>query len=265
MLRRLPPWMWLVLSLVLGTMATFMATNWLKGQSQKQVKAPQDLLTSVVVAAKEIGSAVALGGDQLVVRHWPKESVPVGSFATVEDVMGRVTSYPFGPGEPILEVKLAPKGLPPGLTALVPTDKRAMTVRVDEASGVAGFLSPDNRVDVVVALDKGSYKEDPVAKIVLQNIRVMGTGQKIEKTLGDKPQVVPTVTLEVSPEEGEKLALASQEGSIRLILRSQKDQQIVPTSGSNTASLLTGMSKGGEVSRTSVEIIRRMRRDPYNF
>jgi pilus assembly protein CpaB len=239
-MRRLPPWFWLVLALVFGTTATFMALGWLRGQSQKRLQV--DIPTSpVVVAAKEIDPAMALDQDQVVVRHWPRENCPQGSFSRVEDLVGRVTAYPFGAGEPILEIKLAPKGVAPGLTALLNPEKRAMTVKVDEASGVAGFLSPDNRVDVVVTIDKGEFNKDPVSKVILQNLRVLGTGQRIEKRPGDKPQVVPTVTLEVTPEEGERLALAGREGHISLALRNTNNQDIIQTTGVKTATLIEGL------------------------
>ncbi len=259
-MRRLPPWFWLVLALVFGTTATFMALGWLRGQSQKrtQVTIPT---SPIVVAAKDIDPAMALDQDQVVVRHWPRENCPKGSFSRVEDVVGRVTSYSFGAGEPVLETKLAPKGVSPGLTALLTPEKRAMTVKVDEASGVAGFLSPENRVDVVVTIDKGEFNKDPVSKVVLQNLRVLGTGQRIEKRPGDKPQVVPTVTLEVSPEEGERLALAGREGHISLALRNSNNQDVIQTSGVKTATLIEGLPmarnfNGNGNLRTIVEVIR---------
>jgi pilus assembly protein CpaB len=258
-MRRLSPWVWLVLSIVFGTVATFMALGWLRGQSEKQVKKAEPM-ASVVVAAKDIGAAIAIGEDLLVVHQWPEANRPPGSFASAAEVAGRVAAYPFAPGEPILEVKLAPKGAVPGLTALLPSDKRAITIKVDEASGVAGFLSPDNRVDVLLGISKGKYSEDPAVKTVLQNIKVLGIGQKIEKVKGDKPQVVPTVTLEVTPEECEKLALAAQEGRISLILRGQKDDQ--PSHALGT-SLSKVMGKGDAAG--SVELIKKNRRETANF
>lgn len=205
-MRRLPPWIWLVMALVFGTTATFMALGWLRGQSQQRTQAQETMkMRPVVVAAKDVDPAGALAQDQVVVRHWPQENCPQGSFARVEDVTGRVAAYPFGAGEPIPEIKLAPKGVSPGLTALLEPGKVAMTVKVDEASGVAGFVNPNNRVDVMVTIDKvGEYKEDPISRLVLQNLRVLGTGQQIERRPGEKPQVVPTVTLEVSPDQGER-------------------------------------------------------------
>lgn len=155
-----------------------------------------------------------------------------------------------------------------------------MTVKVDEASGVAGFLNPDNRVDVVVTVDKGDYNKDPISKVVLQNLRVLGTGQRIEKKLGEKPQVVPTVTLEVTPEEGERLALAVREGTISLVLRNQQDQALVQTAGVRTSTLLgtpatvpaassgeerkAGPANHGSMLRT-VEVIRGVEKESLNF
>ena len=93
-------------------------------------------------------------------------------------------------------------------------------------------------MDVVVIVDKGEYNKDPIAKIVFQNLKVLGTGQSMEYRPGDKPQVVPTVTLEVTPAEGERLALAAQEGRISLVLRGRGDQQLVDTLGVDTTKLL---------------------------
>jgi pilus assembly protein CpaB len=201
-----------------------------------------------------------------------------GKFARAEEVVGRVTAIPLAAGEPVLENKLAPKGVIPGLTALLPPDKRAMTVKVDEASGVAGFLNPDNRVDVLVSVDKGDFNKDPISKVILQNLRVLGTGQRIEKTLGEKPQVVPTVTLEVSPAEGERLALAVREGMISLVLRNQQDDHVISTLGVRTSTLLgraiptpeVQEPKAAKVASNSaplrtVEVIRRVTKESTNF
>ena len=274
-MRRLPPWVWLMLALVFGTTATFMAMGWLKSQSQKVAQQEKPTMVSVVVAGKDVPSAVALSGDQLKVRQWPADSAMVGKFSQMEDVTGRVTAVPLAAGEPVLESKLAPKGVIPGLTALLPMDKRAMTVKVDEASGVAGFLNPDNRVDVLVTVDKGEFNKDPMSKVILQNLRILGTGQRIEKRLGEKPQVVPTVTLEVTPEEGERLALATREGMISLVLRNQQDIQMVQTVGVRTSTLLgeatppTVVKEDKEVgpppTLRTVEVIRRITKESLTF
>jgi pilus assembly protein CpaB len=193
---------------------------------------------------------------------WHLETPPPGSFRNIDEVAGRVTAASIAPGELITENKLAPRGTAPGIIALLGPSKRAMTVKVDEASGVAGFLMPGNRVDVVVILDKGEFDKDPLAKVLFQNLKVLGTGQKLENRPGDKPQVVPTVTLEVTPAEGERLALASQEGRISLILRGHGDPQTAETQGVDTSQLFKRPGKEVAVAPSTplpspaVEIIR---------
>jgi pilus assembly protein CpaB len=275
-MRQLPPWLWLMMALVFGAMATFMAMGWLKSQSQKVVIQKTAEMVPVVVAAKDIPPTVALARNQLKVQNWPQDSALAGKFVRLEEVEGRVTAIPLAAGEPVLESKLAPKGVIPGLTALLPQEKRAMTVKVDEASGVAGFLNPDNRVDVVVTVDKGDFNKDPISKVVLQNLRVLGTGQRIEKSLGEKPQVVPTVTLEVTPMEGERLALAVREGMISLVLRNQQDEHMVQTMGVRTSTLLGKAApdpviqeakedKASPANLRTVEVIRRVTKESMNF
>jgi pilus assembly protein CpaB len=191
------------------------------------------------VAKIAVAPTSLLSAEQLKTEVWHQEKPPQGSFNHPEQVVGRVTATSILSGDLITENKLAPKGAVPGITALLSPNQRAMTVKVDEASGVAGFLAPGDRVDVVVTVSKGEYNKDPIAKLLFQNLKVLGTGQKLENLPGDKPLVVPTVTLEVTPEQGERLALAAQEGRISLVLRGQGDQQLVETQGTG-ATLLFG-------------------------
>jgi pilus assembly protein CpaB len=233
---RLPGWAWLLLAISFATLATYMAMGYLKRQAA--VQTPVKAKTSLVVVAKSaIDPASLLSDVQLKTEVWHQETPPQGSFTALEQVVGRVTVTSIIPGDLILESKLAPKGTAAGITALLSPNHRAMTVKVDEASGVAGFLTPGNRVDVVVVVDKGEYDKDPLAKLLFQNLKVLGTGQKLENRPGDKPLIVPTVTLEVTPDQGERLALAAQEGRISLVLRGQGDQQLVETQGTDASRL----------------------------
>jgi pilus assembly protein CpaB len=270
-MQRLPPWVWLVLAVVFGFTATFLALGWLKGQSQRR-SSLKGKMVPVVVAARDIEAAASLSPEMVAVRLWPPESQPKGSFAKPEDIQGRVTVFPLSGGEPVLESRLVPPGAAPGLPALMGPEKRAMTVKVDEASGVAGFLTPNCRVDVLVTVSRGDFSKDPVSRIVLQDLRVLGTGQKIEQRPGEKPQVVPTVTLEVSPEEGERLALAAQEGHLALVLRGRKDQKLVETNGVSVTRLLgTDAAKSkpkvpsGVSSYRGVEVLRGLKKESRNF
>ena len=186
--------------------------------------------------------------------------------------MGRETTKPLAADEIITRENT--KESIPGMAGKVSPNQRAMTVKVDEASGVAGFLAIGNRVDVVVVVDKGAYNKDPIAKLLFQNLKVLGTGQKLENRPGDKPQIVPTVTLEVTPEQGERLALAAQEGRISLVVRGQGDQILVETLGAGTSALFgkprqaipqapPAAAKVSPPART-VEMIRGLERAPVN-
>jgi pilus assembly protein CpaB len=272
-MRYLPGWVWLLLAAVFALMASLMALGWLKRQAASRLPS-QAKSTLVVVAKTKVGPANLLSGGQLTTDVWHQEKIPSGTFGKVDQVAGRVTATSLMPGELVTENKLAPKGTVPGITALLSPNQRAMTVKVDEASGVAGFLVPGDRVDVVVIVDKGPYDKDPLAKLLLQNLKVLGTGQKMENRPGDKPQIVPTVTLEVTPEEGERLALAAQEGRISLVLRGRNDQHLVDTLGVE-ASRLFGRPKkskpgapvpvAAQPNKRMVEVIRGIQREPASF
>jgi pilus assembly protein CpaB len=190
----------------------------------------------------------------------------------VKDVVGRETAKSLAPNDIITRENT--KESIPGMAGKVSPNQRAMTVKVDEASGVAGFLTPGNRVDVVVVVDKGEYNKDPLAKLLFQNLKVLGTGQKLENRPGDKPQIVPTVTLEVTPEQGERLALAAQEGRISLVVRGQNDQQVVETLGVEASRLFSrprqaspkaAVPAAAHPNHRMVEVIRGIEREPTNF
>jgi pilus assembly protein CpaB len=268
---RLPGWAWLLLAIGFAALASYMALGWMKRQAA--VQSPiKEKSTIVVVAKTAVGPISLLSAGQLKMDVWHQEKAPPGSFDNPEQVVGRVTAMSILPGELITESKLAPKGTAPGITALLSPNQRAMTVKVDEASGVAGFLAPGDRVDVVVIVDKGEYDKNATAKLIFQNLKVLGTGQKMENRPGDKPLIVPTVTLEVTPEEGERLALASQEGRISLVLRGQGDQQLVETQGADASKLFGKPRRAipeapapvSAPSRT-VEVIRGIERAPVSF
>jgi pilus assembly protein CpaB len=271
-MRQLPGWVWLVLAIAFAGMASYMALGWLKGQANTHVAKEKTSL--VVVATANVGPGTSLVAKQLKTEVWHQPRPPRGSFGNVSEVVGRVTASSLAPGELVMEDKLTPKGTIGGITALLSPDKRAMTVRVDEASGVAGFLVPGDRVDVVAIINKGKYDKDPISKILFQNLKVLGTGQKIEARPNAKPQVVPTVTLEVTPAEGERLALAVQTGRISLVLRRRGDHRQVNTPGIDAAQLLGNPPEEkkpvkGKVASLpptrTVEVIRGLQRQPVNY
>jgi pilus assembly protein CpaB len=264
-MRQLPGWVWLVLAIAFAGLASYMALGWLQRQAAVPVVKEKPRLMVVVAKAKIVPGGI-LNAGQLKMEVWRQEDPPQDFFSDVEQVVGREPREPLNPGDLVTRENTGEKR--EGIIAQMSPDQRAMTVKVDEASGVAGFLSPGDRVDVVAIIDKGEYDKDPLAKILLQNLRVLGTGQKLESRPGDKPQVVPTVTLEVSPAEGERLALAAQEGRISLVLRGRGDQQLVQTLGVGTTQLLGRPAKAKKVApppRRTVEVIRGVQREPVDY
>jgi pilus assembly protein CpaB len=278
--QRMQPMLILLLALVCGGTAAYMASGWLKAKTNKanQMALQKVQMTPMVVAAKDIVPGSILDASLVKVVDWPKDSQITGAITDREQVSGRVVRYPLVSGEIILDSKLAPKGTPGGLAGIIQNDKRAVTVKVDEASGVAGFVMPGNRVDVLLTLDKKEFKDDPVNQAVLQNILVLGKGQDIDQSKnGEKPQIVPTVTLEVTPEEGERLALAAKEGFITLALRGWTENSSVPTSGVKTSNLMRSVKKSEPAfeapiappisppKKTEVEVLRGIEREVVNF
>jgi pilus assembly protein CpaB len=278
--QRIPPMLLLVLAIFSGCIAAYMASGWLKARSQKanQTALQKVQVTPVVVAAKDIGPGSSLDASLLKVVDWPKDSLISGATADIEQLRGRVVRYPLVAGEALLESKLAPQGTLAGLAGIIQNDKRAITVKVDEASGVAGFVMPGNRVDVLLTMDKNEFKDDPISQVVLQNILVLGKGQDIDQPKNEeKPKIVPTVTLEVSPAEGERLALAAKEGQITLALRGWTENTSVPTNGTRTSTLLHSEKKqepafeapiaatGTTSKKPGVEVLRGNSREMINF
>lgn len=213
---RLPGWAWLLLAIGFATLATYMAMGYLKRQAAvKPVKTKIYVVRSNAIVEKD----KVLSAAQLKLVEWDQERPPQDFFSALKDVEGRETVRTLVAND-IITRENTRKRIP-GLAGKVGRDDRAMTVKVDEASGVAGFLTPDSRVDVVVVLDKGEYNKNPISKTILQNLKVLGTGQQTEIGPEDKPRIVPTVTLEVTPEQAEYLALNAQEGRLSLVLRGQ--------------------------------------------
>ena len=232
----------LVVAVFFGLVAAYGIFNFLRQQRQA-AEALRTQTQDVVIAAKDIAAGSTMSEAMLkegTVRaiKWPKASVPAGAFETPAQVIGKVNRVKIVANEPILESRLSGEGA--GLTVRLEAGKRAMAVRVDEIIGVSGFIVPDDRVDVIVTTTPpgvNDNKDARLSKIVLQNKRVLSVAQSTEQKDG-KPQVARSITLEVSPEEAEKLSLAYQEGPIVLALRGVGDDTEPKTIGSNKNDLL---------------------------
>ena len=199
-------------------------------------------MNSIAVAKVAIPVGTKIIPEQIIMVQFPTESTPDGTFQVAEKLKDRVAVVNIAPREPITESKLAAEGTAGGLSAVIPEGYRAMTVKVDDVVGISGFIMPGTLVDVVVVIrPDDSSAQGPISKIVLQNIKVLANGQNIDKPSNERDaNSVKVATLLVTPEQAEKLALASSEGKLQLVMRNSIDQGDEQTKGENKRSLLTG-------------------------
>lgn len=193
---------------------------------------------SVVVAAQDVPEGASLTRESLREEQWPINTVPEGAFASVDSIAGRVARVPIYVGEPIIPGRLAPDGTGPGLQAKVTPGKRAMAVKIDDVAGLSGLIQPNSRVDVLVTLRAAQDQNSQVAKLFMENMRVLAVGTVVTSGPDNRPINATTATLEVTPEEAERLALAMREGSIQLVLRGFGDPSAIRTPGARTPDVL---------------------------
>lgn len=215
-------------SVLIGLAAVLFGARWLGQQAAVAT-------TQVVVAARDIELGSQLNPSMLQLVTWPAGSIPSGAMTDLKTLESRVVKTALQRGEPLLEAKLAPVGTKGGLSAVIGEGKRAITVRVNEVIGVAGFALPGNYVDVMV--NTQDEREKPISKIVLEKILVLAVAQEAGRD-ETKPKVVNAVTLEVAPEQAEKLDLARSVGSLSLVLRNQVDRAGTVTAGVRRGDLL---------------------------
>lgn len=217
----------LVLALLIGLAAAVYAAGWVSRQGNIAAN-------KVVVATVDIDLGSKIAPQMLTTVDWPSASMPAGAFNDVKLLQERVTKTSVMKGEPLLEAKLAPAGTRGGLSAVIAEGKRAMTVRVNDVVGVAGFALPGNYVDVMVNTQRDREvrgdENRQISKTVLEHVLVLAVAQEASRD-DTKPKVVNAVTLEVSPEDAERLDLARSVGTLSLVLRNQVDKKPVGTAG----------------------------------
>ena len=193
----------------------------------------------VVVAAANLDLAAELRREDLKVIDWPAGSVPAGSFSNPQELIGRGLIQPVIQNAPILDGAMPPKEAGAGLTPVIPEGMRAVSVRVNDVIGVAGYVLPGTRVDVVATISPTDQHPDTTSKVILTNVKVLTAGTKIERdTVDHKPVTVNVVTLIVDPLQAERLTLAGTEGKIQLALRNPLDKTAPQTPGIRPAALL---------------------------
>jgi pilus assembly protein CpaB len=223
----------LILAVITGLAAAVYAASWIAQRGNIAS-------TRVVVAAVDMELGSKINPQMVQSVDWPSGSLPDGAFKDVKDLQERVVKVSVQRGEPILERKLAPAGTKGGLSAVIADGKRAMTVRVNDVVGVAGFALPGNYVDVMVNTqqDRGQGQAPgQISMTVLEKVLVLAVAQEASRD-DTKPKVVSAVTLELAPGDAEKLDLARSVGTLSLVLRNQLDKNNVVTAGITRDQLL---------------------------
>jgi pilus assembly protein CpaB len=227
----------LVLAIAAGGVFAYGTYNYVQGIQPTSTQAIDT--KPVVVAAVDLEVGAEITREDVRVVQWPAASVPNQTLSDPTLVVGRGLVMPMVENEPFLELKLASKEAGAGLPPVIPTGLRAISVKVNEVIGVAGYVLPGTRVDVVATVNPTRNPTDMTSKVILTNVQVVAAGTKLEKTNDkDKPIPVTVVTLLVDPAESERLTLASTEGKIQLALRNPLDTTTPATRGIRPAALL---------------------------
>ncbi len=215
------------------------------------VKAPILETQPIAIATVDLNWGTVVVKEMVKMDPFLKSSLPAGAYTDMNSLLGRVVISSIKAKEPFLESRLAPQSLKTGgVAAVIASNKRAVAVRVDKVIGVAGFVKPGNRVDVLVTMAKGKTGE-AITKIVLENMLVLAAGPEVQTAKGKEQQAAPVnvITLEVTPEEAEKLALAATEGKLQLALRGLTDTEEVLTQGAVVPALLASYSGSGSIAK----------------
>lgn len=272
-MKKYRPQLFFAAAVVIGLVTSLLTMDWLRNAELRRVAEAAIPVVStgeIVVAKGDLGWGTKLTPEMLQVVNYPTGALPEGYYKTVGDLTDAVLLQDLKANEPILRSKLASgKDVGSGVAAVTDPMKRAMSVKVDEVIGVSGFIKPGDHVDVMVTIDQDSKSQNPVAKMILGNLKVLAAGMQYEKNGSEKdPKPVQVMTLEVDIEEAEKLALASTQGKLRLALRNPLNNDKVLTKGANVASLLSSFrAKSGQDGQPEyhVEVIKGSDRKQVKF
>lgn len=240
----------LILTLVSGSVAGYSVLQYLEDRPTPVFAQSRISAQSVVVAARDLDVGTTVGSEDVRLVDWPGEAVPNGYARSVDEVLGRGVITEVATNEPLISSKLADADAGGGLPIVIPPGMRAVSVKVDEVIGVAGFVVPGTRVDVVLTMTPQN-SDDTMSRVILENIRALAAGQEIQQDEDGEPMTVTVVTVLVTPEQAEKLILAANQGRIQMALRNTLDLESGETDGMRSSLLLSGRSSGGSTaSRT---------------
>jgi pilus assembly protein CpaB len=230
------PWFMLLLALTSGVVAALLALRYLRERTTP-LMASEPRTASIVLSARNMPVGALVTERDLKVVNWPGTTVPSGYIRSVKDAVGCGIITPVSENEPLLDSKMSTKDAGGGLPIIIRDGMRAISVRVDEVISVAGFVVPGTRVDVLLTLDKNADRPQSITKTLLQNVQTLAAGQSVTRDKEGKPQTVTVITLLVSPDNAELLALAGKEGRLQLALRNTLDTLAVATNGARADKL----------------------------
>jgi pilus assembly protein CpaB len=243
-MKRYRPFAFFGVALLLGLVTSFFVFSWLQSEKNRLMAAPISLSSNmqVLVSNADLSWGTKLTPEMMQLQEFPSGAIPEGHFTSLEAIKDRVLLIDLKKSELLLESKLAPLGTTSGgVAAVTDIDKRAMSVKVDDVIGVAGFIKPGDRVDVMVTIEQeGGKQANMMSKMILENVKVLASGTQMErKGKDEEPKPVQVITVEVDVEEAEKLALASTQGKLRLALRNPLNSEKVLTKGANVGALFS--------------------------
>lgn len=266
----------IIIAVVLGLIAAIGIWQYLN-KTQQQVK-ELTVTRAVVVASKQLTAGKKLEESDLAIKQLPAQAIPKDYPSSIDSLKGRIVKSTIDTDEIITEGRLIGQGAAGGLPVVIPPGQRAITVRVNEVVGVGGFISPGDHVDILSILKKS--EDQTFSKTILQNVLVLAVGDKIydPNTFSDpQAKIVSQVTFSLSPQNAEKLALASETGQLHLILRPHSEKELAITSGanledvygyiasSNQAANIPITPSGSNIEKNSIEIISGDQRNYYYY
>ena len=257
------------LALLLALCAGILVFQWMQakttaGRGQQARTAP------LVVAAKELPAGARLAPGMLRVQNYPETMMPAQHYATVQEVEGRILASGMSANEPLTPSRLAGEAAAGGISAVITPGKRAMAVKGNKVMGLAGLIRPGNMVDVLVTLPVGDKDSKTMTKVVLENVPVLAAGSQMTGEQEEGGQHADIYTLELTPQESEKVALASTQGTLHFALRNASDTEVVFTEGADSKTALASyrtapVSRRGHGSGNAVEIITGSKRSQVTF
>jgi len=239
------------LAVIMGLAAAWFTTEFAPTSAEAKIATART--TPVVVVRSDVPIATSLTRAQLKLVDWPADHLPAGALHSIDEARDRIVRRPLAQGEPVHESSLFQTGAAGGLGAVIANEYRAVSVKVDNVIGVAGFVVPGSRVDVMATIRRVDRAQAiPFSKVILQDVRVLAVDQKLEEVKSGEPELVSVVTLEVSPVQAEHLIYAAHEGRLQLALRSPGDDTQVATRSIGVADVMDGHVSGKKAPKKHV-------------